>query len=32
VSTLASIDLEATLRRGGLTAADVAALRVRLTG
>jgi hypothetical protein len=32
VSTLASIDLEATLRRGGLTAGDVAALRVRLTG
>jgi protein-tyrosine phosphatase len=32
VSTLASIDLEATLRSGGLTSADVAALRKRLAG
>jgi protein tyrosine/serine phosphatase len=32
VSTLASVDLEATLRQGGLTSADVGALRERLTG
>ena len=32
VATLASIDLEATLSRGGLTSADVAALRRRLAG
>jgi protein-tyrosine phosphatase len=30
VSTLASIDLEATLRNGGLTSADIAALHERL--
>ncbi len=32
VSTLASLDLEATLRRGGLTESDLAALRERLAG
>jgi protein-tyrosine phosphatase len=32
VSTLASIDVEATLRDGGLTSADIAALRERLVG
>ena len=32
VATLASIDLEATLSRGGLTSADVGALRRRLAG
>ena len=32
VSTLASLDLEATLRRGGLTETDLAALRERLVG
>jgi protein-tyrosine phosphatase len=32
VATVASIDLEATLSGGGLTSADVAALRRRLAG
>ena len=32
VSTLASVDLEPTLRRGGLTEADLSALRERLAG
>jgi protein-tyrosine phosphatase len=31
VSTIGSIDLEATMRRGGLTGADLATLRERLS-
>jgi hypothetical protein len=31
-SALASVDVEATLRRGGLTDSDLAALRERLAG